>query len=115
MEGYAIIVLRLGLGVTFFLSSFFLFSNKKKWGKMLLTWARNSLPVPVDIAMSLSAMYVFFQGLWFLSGIFPWYAGVFAAIYLLQTLFATGINDMTYRDVGLLMMCFALILLTSPK
>ncbi len=108
----ALIILRIGLGLTFLITSYFIFKNPNKWAGLILPWAKKLLPLNPKTAIILTAYYDVANGLWLISGVFLFWAALIASIHLIQVIITVGITDAEYRDIGLLAACIALMLLS---
>lgn len=105
----SILILRLGLGITFVLTSILILKDDDKWAHMVPDWFAKYVP-SVRTFMIGTAWFDLLVGIWLLSGYFTGFAAIVAAIHLLGVLIATGHHTFheTYRDIGLLFMAVAL-------
>ncbi|MBW3537909.1 hypothetical protein KY386_00275 [Candidatus Parcubacteria bacterium] len=110
----AVNLLRLGLGGTFILTGYFILRSDDKWTGLVLPWVKRVWPLPLRASMITTALYDIAQGVWILSGVGLWLAALLAALHLIQVLVSAGVNDVTYRDIGLLLASLALAALTLP-
>jgi uncharacterized membrane protein YphA (DoxX/SURF4 family) len=109
MEEIAFIILRIGLGITFVWMSILIFKDPMRFGKLIKPWAVNLTPMPIPQAMILTGIFDLIVGIWLISGYFPFYAAIIAALHLVQVLLATAAAHGTFRDVGLLANAIALV------
>lgn len=114
MESLAFLILRIGLGITFCLTGYYILSDKTHWTGMISPWVRKVLPIDPARLMIVVGIYDIFNGLWLLAGIYVWLAALLAALHLIQVLIAVGVTDVTYRDIGLLCASIALTLASWP-
>lgn len=110
----ALLVLRFGLAIAFFFTSYYIFTSKDHWTGMILPRAEKFIVGSKESTMKFVAVYDLFQGLWLISGFFPWLAGIFVIGHMLQVLFASGINNVTYRDIAILFAGLSLTIATWP-
>lgn len=114
MESLALLFLRIGLGLTFCLTGYYILSEKSHWTGMISPWVKKLLPVAPTQFMLIVGVYDIINGLWLLTGIYVWLAALLAALHLVLVLIAAGITDVTYRDIGLLCASITLMLVTWP-
>lgn len=113
IDELAYTILRLSLGVTFLFTGYFILKHTKEWTGFIKPWAEKLLPVSKESAMKTTAYYDLFNGLWLLSGIFTWWAALFAALHMIQVLVIAGVDDTTYRDIAILGASIALMLYST--
>lgn len=114
MESLALLFLRIGLGLTFCLTGYYILSEKSHWTGMISPWVKKLLLVAPTQFMFIVGVYDIINGLWLLTGIYVWLAALLAALHLVLVLIAAGITDVTYRDIGLLCASITLMLVTWP-
>lgn len=104
-----ILILRIGLGVTFILSGILILKDEDKWTHMLPQWFTRHLPSARSFMVT-TAWLDIITGAWLLSGYLTGIAALFAAFHLLGVLIVSGKNEFheVYRDIGLLFGCVAL-------
>lgn len=112
------LVLRLGLGLTYLYSGFQLFSQPGLWRSFLPIWYANFIDgiLPVETYLRLQGVTEVVMGLLFLA----WFSGgwgvrIAAAYMVLEMAFIlafTGIDLITFRDIGLLAAALALLIIT---
>ncbi len=109
MQILPIIILRIGLGITFLLSGFLILKDDDKWTHMLPGWFSKYLPSAKSF-MIVTAVSDLIIGAWLLSGYFTGIAALLASLHLLGVLVVSGKNEFheVYRDIGLLFGCVAL-------
>lgn len=97
------LILRIGLGITFVLTGFLILKDDDKWAHMVPDWFSKYIP-SVRAFMIGTAWFDLVVGAWLISGYFTGIAAVVAAIHLLGVLIATGKHSFheVYRDIGLL-------------
>lgn len=109
---FGIVLLQISLGITFFLTGLYILKDPNGWTKFIKPWAKDLLPIPKDQAMRLTGYYDLFQGLWLISSLFTPLAAFFATIHMIIVLIVAGIDQVTYRDIGILGASISLLLLS---
>ena len=113
--------LRIGLGLMYLYSGIGFLRNPLDWQGFLPTW----FAAVVERVIPLSA-YLAFQGIgelalaavflgWFLPLMAVRIAAVAAALEFAGILLFTGLDLITFRDIGLLGAAIALVLLAAPR
>jgi uncharacterized membrane protein YphA (DoxX/SURF4 family) len=104
-----LLILRLGLGITFALTGILILKDDDKWAHMVPGWFSKYVP-SVRSFMIGTALFDLAVGAWLLSGYVVGLAALVAAIHLFAVLLATSRHAFheTYRDVGLLFMAASL-------
>ena len=115
MNKTALLILRLGLGVTFLWIGVLIWMHPAVWGAFLMPWASQLLPVPIEQAMLGTALLDIVIGALLLINTFTWLASAVGALHLVIVLVTSGITDVTSRDIGLLGAAVALALQTWPE
>lgn len=115
MKKPALIVLRLGLGVTFAWIGVLIFMDPLGWGSTARPWAVRLLPMPLGTFMLANAAFDALVGVLLLLGPWPWLVAAVGALHILAVLAAVGVTDATVRDVGLIAACVALAWETFPE
>lgn len=120
------LVLRLGLGLTYLYSGFQLFNQPGLWRSFLPIWYANFIAgiLSVETYLRLQGVTEVIMGLLF----FAWFSGVwgvriaaaYMALEMALILVFTGVDLITFRDIGLLAAALALLIITtshssSPK
>lgn len=105
----SILILRVGLGVTFALSGVLILKDDDKWMHMLPEWFVKYIPSARSF-MIMTAIGDLVLGAWILSGYFTGIAALLAALHLVGVLVVSGRDEFheVYRDIGLLFACVAL-------
>lgn len=98
----SLLILRLGLAVTFIGVGFMIWQNPEAWGGYLKPWAADLIPAPLDQAMKATAVLDIIIGLMFLARPLVWVGGILGTLHLAVVLATSGITDITVRDIGLL-------------
>ena len=107
-------ILRVGLGITFVWIGILIFKFPDAWGGYLQPWALNLLPIPLATAMMETAALDIIIGLLLLMNVGTWIAAGLASLHLIVVLIASGITDITVRDIGLLAGSVALLIESLP-
>ncbi|MEK7082435.1 MAG: hypothetical protein AAB915_02040 [Patescibacteria group bacterium] len=107
--------LRIGLAITFLWIGVLIFKNPEAWGGYLQPWAAALLPVPLTQAMAGTAVLDIAVGAFLLFNFLPWLAALVGAIHIMIVLAASGITDITVRDIGLLAGALALTADSLPQ
>jgi len=72
------------------------------WLGFVPLWLENALPIGLVFFLKIHAVFNLALGLWLLAGRWLVVASAIASLYIIAVLIATGINDITFRDIGLL-------------
>lgn len=110
MKNLSLLILRIGLGITFLWIGILIWQNPESWGGYLQPWAVRLLPVPLTQAMLSTAVLDIAVGGLLILGWWAILAAAVGALHLLVILITSGITDITIRDVGLLAAALALII-----
>lgn len=108
-------ILRVGLAITFLWIGVLIFKNPEAWGGYLEPWAIGLLPIPIAQAMIGTAILDIAIGALLLIDSFVWLAALVGAIHLVIVLTASGITDITVRDIGLLVAALAIVIDSLPR
>lgn len=108
-------ILRLGLVVTFFWIGVFILKEPEAWGSFIKPWAAKLLPFPLKEIMIGNGILDIIIGALFLINPLVWLAAAFGSIHLATVLVASGVNEITVRDIGLLAASLALMVETWPE
>ena len=105
----SILILRIGLGITFALTGVLILKDDDKWTHMLPGWFSKYLPSAKSFMIA-TAIGDLILGAWLLSGYFTGIAASLAALHLLGVLIVSGRDEFheVYRDIGLLFASIAL-------
>ncbi len=105
----SILILRIGLGITFALTSILILKDDDKWTHMLPSWFAKYVGSARSFMIG-TAWFDLVLGGWILSGYFTGFAAVVAAFHLLGVLIVSGKHEFheVYRDIGLLFAAAAL-------
>lgn len=105
----SILILRIGLGITFALTGVLILKDDDKWTHMLPGWFSKYLPSAKSFMIA-TAIGDLILGAWLLSGYFTGIAASLAALHLLGVLIVSGRDEFheVYRDIGLLFTSIAL-------
>lgn len=105
----SILIIRLGLGITFCLTGFLILKDDDKWIHMLPGWFSKYVRSTRSF-MIMTAWGDLILGAWILSGYFTGIAASLVALHLLGVLIVSGKHEFheVYRDIGLLFMTVAL-------
>lgn len=104
-----ILILRLGLGITFVLTGFLILKDNDKWTHMLPGWFSKYIGSARSFMVG-TAWFDLILGAWIVSGYLTGIAASLAALHLLGVLLVSGKDEFheVYRDIGLLFMAVAL-------
>jgi len=105
----SILILRIGLGITFALTGFLILKDDDKWTHMLPQWFSKYVRSTRSF-MIMTAWGDLVLGAWLLSGYFTGIVASLAALHLLGVLIVSGKHEFheVYRNIGLLFMAVAL-------
>lgn len=115
MPKNSILVLRVGLGLTFLVIGVLIWREPELWGAFIQPWAQDLLIGSVENTMRTTAVLDMVIGLALIIGFYTWLAAAIAVLHLLLVIITVGFNDTTVRDFGLLTASLALFLATLPK
>ena len=109
MAQLSILILRIGLGITFVMAGVLILKDEDKWTHMLPGWLSKHLP-SAESFMVVTAIGDLILGAWLLSGYFTGIVASLAALHLAGVLIVSGKGEFheVYRDIGLLFGCIAL-------
>lgn len=112
--------LRLGLGLMYFYSGSQLLSQPSLWRSFLPVWYAEFVAgiMPIETYLRLQGVTEIVMGLLF----FTWFSGKwgvriassFLALEMAFVLIFTGVNLITFRDIGLLAAAFTLLIMSFP-
>ncbi len=115
MNKYAFHLLRVGLAITFLWIGLLILKNPEAWGGYLQPWAADLLPIPLAQAMVGTAVFDLLIGFLLLINTWTWLAAFVAAFHLIVVLTASGISEVTVRDIGLLSGALAIFVDAYPN
>lgn len=102
MKKYSLLILRIGLGITFLWIGIMIFKNPEAWGSYIQPWAVKLLPIPIKEMMLGTALLDMVIGVLLLLNILtPWMA-LLGGMHLVTVLITSGINEGTVRDIAIL-------------
>ncbi|MEK7622013.1 MAG: hypothetical protein AAB415_02430 [Patescibacteria group bacterium] len=116
------LVLRLSLALTYFYSGYSLLTSPKSWTQFAPLWFRDFLDslnfpltafVQVQGAIEIIMALVFV--IWFMPRRWVRYAAFLSSLEMGLILFFTGIDLITFRDIGLLGLSFAIFLIYRER
>lgn len=87
----------------------------KLWIDLVPDWGRSILPVSVDIWMYYAAWVEIVLGLWLVLPIKQHIAALLAFLYYIPWTLMAGFTYTSIKDATLLLVLFALVLLSWPK
>lgn len=108
-------ILRVGLAITFLWIGILIFKNPEAWGGYLQPWAAGLLPIPLAQAMIGTAVLDITIGAFLLFDFLSWLAALIGALHIMVVLTVSGINEVTVRDIGLLVAALALMVDSLPE
>lgn len=114
MQKLSLLILRVGLAVTFFWIGVLIISEPEAWGAFIKPWALKILPIPIKEVMVGTAYLDMAIGLSFLFKSLTPLAAAAGAIHLTIVLVTSGITEITVRDIGLLAALLALVVHSWP-
>ncbi|HAV11511.1 MAG TPA: hypothetical protein DCX32_03125 [Candidatus Moranbacteria bacterium] len=103
-------ILKFGIGITFFVTGFLILLNPEGWALMIKPWALELLPVPAVSVMVTTAYFDMLLGIWLMIEWKSWISYALASLHLAMVLAVSGIDEVTYRDIGLLAATLALLI-----
>lgn len=112
------LILRIGLGITFFWIGVLILKDPIGWSGMVKPEIQNLLPVPIKTVMLNTAILDIAVGISLTLSFIPfltWIASVLGTLHLIMVLIATGIDAVTARDIGLVSGTIAIAIKTWPE
>lgn len=99
----SLLVLRIGLAISFALTGFLILKDDDNWTHMLPDWFSMRIP-SARLFMTVTAWTDLVLSIWIFSGFFTGIAALVAALHLLGVLIVSGKKEFheVYRDIGLL-------------
>ena len=108
-------ILRIGVAITFLWIGILIFKTPEAWGGYLQPWVAELLPVPLEQVMMGTAVLDMAIGTLLLINYWVFLAALVGAIHLVVVLTASGITDITVRDIAILAAAVALTVDSLPK
>lgn len=108
-------ILRVGLGITFLWVAVLILKEPANWGLMIKPWAAGLLSIPLKQAMMGTAILDAIIGVLLLIDVLTWLAALLASIHLAIVLTVAGIDQITFRDIGLLAGALAILIDALPE
>lgn len=108
-------ILRVGVAVTFLWIGVLILKQPEVWGGYIESWVVRLLPISVIQMMILTAFLDIVIGIFLLIDSYVWLAALAGAIHLIIVLAASGITDITVRDIAILAGTLALMVDSLPK
>lgn len=108
-------ILRIGMGITFFWIGILIFQHPDAWANFLSPWFVKLLPFSPIHLMEFTSILDILIGVFFILGFFTRVVAMVATIHLVGILISSGITETTIRDVGLLGGTVALFLDARKK
>lgn len=115
MNRTSLLILRLGLAVTFIWIGFMIWQNPLAWGGYIKPWAAGLISGPLEQVMKATAILDMAIGILFLTRPVVWLGGILAVLHLAIVLITSGITDITVRDIGLLAAALSLAVYYWPN
>lgn len=107
------LVLRTGLGLVFVYAGIMSFLSPENWIGFVPQWVGNI--VSPELFLSIHAGFEIILGLALITGIFLPAASLIAFLDMFALLIFYGIDEVTFRDIGVLAAAIALYLITFEK
>lgn len=114
MHKSSVIILRIGLAITFIWIGMLILKQPAEWGAFIQPWAVKFIPVSITQLMIGTGALDILIGILLLTGSFVWLVALVAALHLIAILIASGVTSVTIRDVGLLAASLALLIDSWP-
>lgn len=118
MNKLSLHILRLSLGITFFWIGIMILKDPVSWTGFIKPWVRNLIPIPPEKIMFNTAILDIVIGIFLILNIHSlatWLAALFGSLHLVAVLLATGIDEVTVRDIGLLGGTISLLITLLPE
>ena len=110
MTNKSFLILRIGLAIVFIWVGVAILQRPEVWGGFLAPWAMNLLPFSLHDTMLVVGIFDIIVGALLIIPGTVRLASALAFLRVLFVLIASGITDITIRDVGLLAMSLALFM-----
>ncbi len=107
-------ILRIGLAVTFLMIGLLILRSPEAWGNYLSPWAMEIVPIPIRQLMILSGIFDILVGSFLLIGFMTRLSAILATIHIIFVLVASGITEVTIRDIAILTIA-AVLSMESPN
>lgn len=116
MRGSSLLILRIGLAVTFIWIGVLILQNPESWATgFIKPWAQNLMPFQLVDLMRGTAVLDIAVGILLLIRRYAWIGGVIGSLHILGVLIVSGVNSITVRDIGLLSATVAITISTVPE
>jgi uncharacterized membrane protein YphA (DoxX/SURF4 family) len=113
MTSRALLVLRIGLGITFIWIGTLIVQDPAGWAGLIRSDVSGFMIGDPTITMRATGIFDILLGLMFIFGVWLWLMGLIGAIHMLIVIATIYLGDSTARDVGILGGCLA-VTLSSP-
>lgn len=113
MNSRALLVLRIGLGITFIWIGTLIVQEPESWAGLIRTELTPFIPIDPATMMLDTGIFDIVIGLLLIFGVWLWAAGLLAALHMLTVVLTIYVSDTTARDIGLMAAGFA-VMLASP-
>lgn len=108
-------ILRLGLGITFIWVGLLILQDPVSWAGYVNPWVLPYIPGSLESMMVQTGYLDIFTGILMLVSPTVWAGALLGALHLVVVLVASGVTDITVRDIGLLFACVALFIEVMPS
>jgi uncharacterized membrane protein YphA (DoxX/SURF4 family) len=113
-KDYAPVLVRYGVGIVFFLFGVDQILNPGNWSAWMPAWIGN-LGVELDTIVVSLGIFNLAVGVLLLLGLFTRLAALLAGLHLIGVIYTLGWNDITIRDIGLLLASIAVLIYGRDK
>lgn len=113
MNSRALLVLRIGLGITFVWIGTLIVQEPESWAGLIRTELTGFIPMDPATMMLETGIFDIIIGLMLIFGIWLWIAGLLAGLHMLIVVATIYVSDVTARDFGIMAASFA-VMLSSP-
>jgi uncharacterized membrane protein YphA (DoxX/SURF4 family) len=115
MNKKAFNILRFGLGITFIWIGVLIIKDPSAWAGYVKPWVLQYMSGSVESMMVQTGYWDILFGVLMLIPRTVWIGAIFGAMHLVVVLVASGVTEVTVRDIGLLFACTALFIEAMPS
>lgn len=112
---YGPLLLRVGLAFVFIFAGVAALSNPSNWIGYIPTWVSHMLPFSVETFLKIHAGTDILIGVLLLFGVWLRWVALVGALFLLSIVILSGIDEVTFRDVGLIGALLSIAVTSRPS
>lgn len=110
-KDYALLLVRLSIGIVFLLFGIDKLVNPSSWLGYIPGYINNLIPFSIDTFIIILGIGESILGVLFILGLFTWLISLLSAIHLSLIIISVGYNDVAIRDFGLFLVVISLMLI----